>query len=541
MRQLSTLYVNGNFLTMDRSVPKVQALLVREGRIAALGPHDAVESQAGPNVRRIDLEGRTAVPGLNDCHCHILSFGLTLDQLDMGSESTLSIADIQHAIGKHAERLSDGEWVIGRGYNQNHLEEQRHPSRHDLDVIGQGNPIVIFHTSGHALTCNSRALELAGVTGNTPTPPGGEIERDEHGEPTGVLLEAPAMDLVAGSIPPPTMEQGAEAIIRAMDVMASQGITSASDASTGHGQSLSSELDIYRHALNSGRLAGRITLMPQIMYVAPPDSSEVNSPHEMALGNQDWLQIGPTKIFADGAITTRTAALHEPYADSASNTGLLIWEQDVLDGMIRRAHCSGWQIATHAIGDRAIEVVLDSYERAVADSHRADTRHRIEHCMIVDTSFGPRMQKLGVVAVLQPGFIGRLGEGYIAALGAERASQLMPMELFDWLGIPIAFSSDRPVIPGAPLRGIRSAMQRLTPGGTVLGREHSITALEAIRHFTTGSAYATHTESRKGALRRGMLADFTVFSRDPAETPVDEFSRVRVTMTVVGGVETFTE
>jgi predicted amidohydrolase YtcJ len=414
--------------------------------------------------------------------------------------------------------MAEGEWIIGRGYDQNTLAEGRHPTRADLDQVGGGRPVVLRHTSGHALTANSRALELAGITASTKTPDGGDIERDEHGEPTGVLKES-AMDLLEDAVPAPSRQEGAEAIVRAMDVMASQGITSASDAATGSGASIDAELSMYRAAMDSGRLAGRITLMPQVAYVAPPGSDEIHGPGDFDLGGRpDWLQIGPVKIFSDGAITTRTAALCDPYADSADNRGILIWEPEVLENLIVRSHSAGWQIATHAIGDRAIELVLDCYEKALQAAPRGDHRHRIEHCMLLPPALATRMQQLGVVPVVQPGFIGRLGDAYISALGMERASQLMPMERFDWLGITPAFSSDRPVIPGAPLKGIRSAMQRMTPSGVTLGREHAISALEGIRHYTTGSAYATRTEDRKGRLTRGMLADFTVLSHDPANT-----------------------
>jgi predicted amidohydrolase YtcJ len=209
--------------------------------------------------------------------------------------------------------------------------------------------------------------------------------------------------------------------------------------------------------------------------------------------------------------------------------------------MIHRAHTAGWQIGTHAIGDRAIETVITCYEEALTETPREQHRHRIEHCMLLDHALGMRIQQLGVVPTIQPGFMSRLGDAYIAALGTERASQLMPMEMFDWLGIPVGFSSDRPVIPGAPLRGIRAAMQRITPAGVVLGAQHCMSALEAIRHYTTGSAFATHTEHEKGALRRGNFADFTVLSRDPSETQPEEFGSIRVMMTVAGGIETFSE
>lgn len=532
------LYVNCTVLTMDPSMPSAECFLVQDGRIAAIGTRQSVDGRAGPDVRRVDLGGGTVVPGFNDCHCHILSFGLNLERIDVGAGAVRTIEDIKRAVAQRAHQSGDGEWVLGRGYDQHVLVDRRHPNRNDLDEASPGHPTVLWHTSGHALTCNSRALELAGITANTATPAGGEIDRDEHGEPTGVLKEAPAMDLLLAAIPPPTVEQGTEAVILAMQAMARQGITSASDAATGQNTPIGPELEMYWNALRSGRLPGRITLMPQIMYIAPPDSEEIHAVQELEVTDQpDWLRIGAAKIFSDGALTTRTAAVREPFTGDDDNRGLLLWEPDVLAGMIRRAHQAGWQIGTHAIGDHAIEVVLDCYEQAVTGTPRHDHRHRIEHCMMLDDALAERIRRLGIIPTLQPGFVSRLGDAYISTLGMERASQLMPMRLFNALGIRVAFSSDRPVIPGAPLEGIMAALRRSTPSGVQLGQEHVISAEEAIRRYTVESAYATRSEHLKGRLSPDMFADFTVLSHNPIETPVEEFERVRVTMTVVGGIE----
>lgn len=534
------LYEGGTILTMDESMPVAEAMFVRDGRIAAVGGRAEVAGQAHSGVQRVDLGGQTVVPGFNDCHCHILSFGMNLQRLDVSVDAVRTIEDIKRVVAQRAERAAEGEWVLGRGYDQNALTERRHPTRQDLDHVSHDHPVVLWHTSSHALTCNSRALQLAGITASTAQPAGGEIVRDVHGEPTGVLLEAPAMDLVGAALPPPTRQQATEAILAAMQAMARQGITSASDAATGEGEAINPVLAAYRGALATGRLAGRITLMPRIQYIAPPESDEVRLPGDFDAGDQpDWLQIGATKIFSDGALTTRTAAVFQPFADSADNRGILIWEPPVLAGMIERAHRAGWQIGTHAIGDRAIATVLDGYEHAQKAYPRPHARHRIEHCMLLDETLAARTRQLQIIPTIQPGFISRLGDAYIAALGLERASQLNPMQLFAAFDIPVGFSSDRPVIPGAPLEGIDAALRRATPAGVALGPQHTISARQAIHNYTAGSAYATHNEGRKGRLRPGMLADFTVLSRNPLDTPPEEFSRVRVAATVVGGRESY--
>jgi len=528
------LFNNASFITLNPAYPQAEALLVQDGRIAAVGSRADVADQAPSDVRTVDLGGRTAVPGFNDAHCHVLSYGLTLDQVDVSPDTVQTIDDLKRALGQRVSQTEQGEWVLGRGYNQNGLQERRHPTRADLDQVSEAHPIVLWHTSGHALTCNSAALRRAGIDRNTTTPAGGDIEHDEHGELTGVLKEYPAMGPLTESIAPPSRKRGAEAITRAMQAMAAQGITTAGDAAT-----TPEDLVMYRDALASGDLHGRVTLMPIIQHVAPPGSHETHGPQEFDAGDDpDWLNIGPTKIFSDGALTTRTAAVRQPFVGEGG-LGLLIWEPDQLLDMMTRAHHAGWQIATHAIGDRAVETVLDCYERLLEREPRFDHRHRIEHCMMVDQRLALRIQRLGVVPVLQPGFVARLGDGYVEVLGRERSEQLMPVGLFNDLSIPLAFSSDRPVIPGAPLTGILSAMQRQTPSGVVLGMEHRIPAIDAIELYTEGSAFSTHQESDRGALRAGMLADFVVLSGGlPSMTP-ERFADIQVEMTVAGGRVTY--
>lgn len=535
----STLYVNGTIHTMRSKSEPVDSVLVRSNRIAAIGGRDEIEPMA-LGVRKVDLDRATVLPGFNDSHAHLLSFGLTLEQLDVTADTVHTIADIVEAVRFRVGQTGRGAWVHGQGYNHNELAEGRHIVRHDLDPVSRNHPVVLDHTSGHVLTCNSVALERAEISRNSSDPQGGEIERDEHGEPTGVLKES-AMDLLRRIIPRPTHSESTDAILRAMDVLSTFGITSASDAWTGHDLSIEPELAVYRAALASGRLSGRITLMPLISFVAPQQSDEVRAPVDFDVGSDpEWLRIGPTKIFADGALSTRTAAMREPYADEPNNRGVLLSERTALVSSMRRAHRAGWQIATHALGDRAVEMVLDCYEEVTRGRLRTDHRHRIEHCMYADPGMAQRMRTLGIVLSLQPD-IYRLGDAYIGALGLERAGQSIPTGLYRDLGIPMAFSSDLPVIPGPPLDVIRSARERKTPKGIVLGPEHAIPAMEALRAYTWGGAFATHSEHIIGSLTPGMLADLTILSHDPARTSLEDWHEIEVVKTVVGGREVYTK
>ena len=531
------LYFGATFLTMDRA-PEAEAMLVRGDRIAAIGHAADVEAAAGRDARRVDLRGQTVIPGFNDSHAHLLWLGVSLSQLDVSVDAVAGIEDIKRLVAERAGASADSDWIVGRGYDQNALLERRHPSRFDLDQAEAGRPVVLRHTSGHVLTCSSRALQLAGVTEETADPEGGQIDRDDRGIPTGLMKES-AMDLILSRIPPPSVGEGAEAIVAATQTLARYGITSASDASTGEGDSLDSALQMFTKAAASDRFATRLQLMPRIQYVAPPDREDVVQPRDIRVHTDaGWLDIGPTKIFSDGALSTRTAALRAPYADGAGNSGMLLWPEQTLESMILRAHAAGWQIATHALGDRAVETVVAAYGKAISAAPRNDHRHRIEHCMLLDERLAMEMGRLGIIASLQPDIF-RLGDGYLAALGRELASESIPVDLFRRARVNVAFSSDCPVIPCDPLPIIRSAVERLTPGGVHLGSRHAAGVAEAIRHYTSGGAFATYTDGEKGKLRAGFLADFTVLSADPTAIPVEEFESLHVTITVAGGRETF--
>ncbi|MGH2449324.1 MAG: amidohydrolase [Chloroflexota bacterium] len=524
------LYFNGVFRG-NRGRP-AECMWVTDGKVGAIGMREDVSALVPPGCEMVNLRGATVVPGFNDCHCHILSEGLNLRRVDLSPERAGTIAGIQRLLRTDADRLPSGAWLLGRGYDQNMLAERRHPNRHDLDSARGDRPVAIWHTSSHMLCCNSPALELAGVSAASPDPAGGEIERDSEGQPTGVFKEAPAIKLVTSRIPRPSEEEGSRAIVAAMSVMASQGITSATDAATGEGDSLEPELNMYGLAMMSGELRGRITLMPQIMYVAP-EGEPARRRQDFHLGDRpEKLRIGATKIFTDGALSTRTAAVREPYLDGTR--GILLWPQPVLEEMVLRAHRAGWQIASHALGDAAILAVLNAYERAQGDCPRHDHRHRIEHCLMPDADLAKRMARLGVIANLQPDMT-RLGDGYVSALGLERASLLMPMRLFRQYGVRSAFSSDRPVVPGAPLDVIRDAAVRRTPAGVILGEDDRVDAMDGVRLYTAGGAFAEHRENELGALAPGMLADFVILSEDPAHVPPDDLNSIGILGTVVGG------
>jgi predicted amidohydrolase YtcJ len=387
--------------------------------------------------------------------------------------------------------------------------------------VSRDRPIFLNHVSKHGAAANSRALEIAGITRETPDPPDGTIVRDEHGEPTGILLES-AASLVSRHIPKPQGADLVDAVLRATHDMAKRGILAASDASTGW-LSLDEEVDAYARALEQGAPV-RLTLMPlygvakragwlersETAGEATGFSPEPPSPHPD-------LRWGAIKLFADGAFTTRTAALREPYADTGT-TGTLMYEPEELIERIITVHRAGWQCAVHAIGDRAIELVLQGYARALEELPRVDHRHRIEHAMLMADDLLTQMATLGVVAVPQPEFLWWLTSAYLKGLG-DRARSLMPYRSWLQRGIAVAFSSDQPVVPGDPIIGWRAAVTRTSLDGTCLQPDEGLDPLTALRLFTVGSAYATR-DPELGTLAPGMQARWILLSHPPEEVAV---------------------
>ncbi len=485
---------------------------VAEGRIVAAGLESDLRGLSGPNTRVQPLGGRTLLPGFHDAHCHVLGFGLTLAAVTL--TDVPSVPALMQRLSARAEETGagPGDWVRGRGYNQNVMAEKRHPTRYDLDQIGDGQPFVlVIHASGHAVCVNGRVLALMGVTKDTPDPPGGTIVRDEHGDATGVLLET-AANLAYDAAPEPSQTEKVAALGRASRALNALGITSAVDATLGLAARDSiQEIPIYHAAAASGALTVRCSLMMLLSQLTSMDT--VPGPRDLTT-DTDWVRLGPAKVFTDGALTTRTALLRSAFAGSDS-LGTAVWTAEQLNDIVFRAHTAGWQIAAHAIGDAAIDLCLGAYGKAQAHLPRADARHRIEHAMLLWPDQIGRLARLGILPVYQPEFLMRFGDAYVSALGDSRAHRLMPYAETQEAGLPLVFSSDIPVIPGAPLDGIRSARERRAPSGTVLGASQCASALDGLRAYTEGAAYSVFLEDDRGKIAPGHRADFVVLDGWP--------------------------
>jgi predicted amidohydrolase YtcJ len=523
----AVLYAGGTILTMDPAQPEAEAVGLIGNRIVGVGNRRMVEDSLPRGYRVVDLAGRTLVPGFNEAHNHMIGYGVALGHIDSGYPAVKSIRDLIAAVRERARQTPPGQWIVGRGYDDNKLEERRHPSRWDLDQATDRHPVVIVNGSGHLSACNSEALRLAGITRDTADPVGGHFVRDEHGEATGVLHET-AQHPVRGLIPEPTVDEYVEALGRTNQAYVRAGITSSQDARSDHPD----QVRAYQRAVQQGVLKLRTSMM--IHHNLLPHFLDAGV--EQGLGD-DRLRVGPIKIFIDGSLIGRTAAVTQPFLNDPrdDNLGLTMMPKEEFEDIVMRAHGGGYQIAVHAIGDRGIDWVLDAYEKALTAHPRADHRHRIEHCGICRPDILDRIARLGVIAVSQPVFIIEYGDGFIRHLGMDRIQLTYPFRSFLERGIRLVFSSDCPVSHFAPLKSIQAAVTERTSSGQSYALEEAVTVEEALEMYTTAGAYATFEDDRKGALKAGMLADFAILAEDPRAVDPLALMELEVSATVIDG------
>jgi predicted amidohydrolase YtcJ len=517
--------MNGKIITVDKENSIEEAVAVKDGRIEAIGNDTEIRQFIGKRTLVIDLAGRAVLPGFNDAHNHLVEFGLNLAELDCRTPPVASIEEIVQLVRDRAAKVAPGTWIKGWGYDHTRLKERRHPSRTDLDRAAPDNPVIVKRTDGHMCVANSLALEKAGITKDTPDPPGGHIVKDpQTREPTGLLQET-AQDLVKEKIPPPTLDQIKEGIRLACRTYLAEGITSAQEAGVGP-----EEIRAFIEMQKSGDLPIKVYMMLKAEYLKDILKLGIYS----GFGN-DRLKIGPIKIFMDGSMGGRTAALYSPYESDPSAYGILRQTQEQLDEQVKASHDAGFQVAIHAIGDRAIDVTINAIERALKENPRENHRHRIEHCGLATPELRKRIKELGIVAVPQPPFIYALGDSFKANLGVQRMGSTYPFRSFIDEGVLTAAGSDRPVVVGAPLVGIWSAVNRQTASGDTLSPEQRISAFEAIRLYTINGAYASFEEDKKGSIEPGKAADLVVVSSSPLDVPPSRIRDLKVEITIVDG------
>lgn len=544
MVDADVVLVGGNVITLDDKKPRAEAVALKDGKFLWVGTDEEVKGAVGKGTQLKKMNGMTLVPGFIESHNHTLVFGLGLGAIDLSAAG--SIQEVQAFITERAKKQKEGTWITGVCFNQNEFREKRHPNRKDLDKVALNHPVALKHTSGHVLAVNSLALSLAGITKNTPDPEGAKIGKEKDtGEPTGVLFEFNAMKFIEDVIPKPSYEDLISALSLASVKFLSEGITSATDAGIGHLE-VPLQVAAYQDAVERGALKVRHNLA--IWSEALVDYANLDEELKdiewgllgmgirSGLGN-DRLRIGPFKVVLDGAFSTVTAATYEPYGADTSErgTGLLMIEPEKVKKIATAAHRLGWQLAIHGIGDRALDAVIDAMTEALKAKPMKDPRPRIEHCTMVLPRMIEKIKRLGAIAVVQPGFLWQLGDNWIHQLGKEKTSKFKPFRTLIKNGVMMAFSSDRPVVHGAPLLGMHAAVNQKTMGGQDYAPEEKISPEEALRCYTVNGAYATFEEKIKGSIQVGKLADLVLLAEDLTKVNPERIKDIPVMSTMVGG------
>lgn len=533
---LDLLLRNARILTLDERRPRAQAVGVLHGKIVGLD-----EEIADLSARHeIDCDGAVVTPGFADAHNHMAWFGMTLSELDLSACENLR--QLYDAVALSAATLPHDGWVVGYGYDAVHLGG--HPHRAALDRAASGRPVWLRHRSGHLCTVSSAVLELAGVlSGFDGDLPGGVIVRDDTGSPTGELQEQ-AQRLVVDLAGPHRTTDLTAAIARAADVYASEGLTHVTEAGIGGGWIGHSPIEAaaYLDARCQGVLPVRVELMVASDVLHPvaghaSDQATIGLDLGLRTGfGDDMLRLGPMKIFMDGSMTGRTAALSELLCGHSSDHGYLQADVNELTTRIIEAHKAGWRVAAHAIGDQALDVALDAVEAAQRVLPRVDVRHRIEHAAVTREDQVQRMAELGVVPVHQGRFVYEVGEAAADWVGAENVGSLLRCKSFIDAGLRVPGSSDRPVVvDGSPLQGMQAMVQRIGQSGRAISPAEAVTAEQALCAYTVDAAWVSHAEKRRGLIGPGLDADLVVLDDDPTTVRAEEIGDINVVATFVAG------
>jgi len=526
-----TIYRNGRIYTNDPASPWALGMLVRGEEILAVGDDEEVTGLAGNGAQVVDLEKHFVMPGFNDAHVHIGGAGE--DWLAVRLNGALSVKELQKRLAEGVSQHKEGEWITGRGWDHTFWSEKKFPNRQQLDAVSPKNPVILTHISGHVAVANSLALELAGIGKSTPNPSGGEIERDDQGEPTGMLKEGAAMRLVGSKIPPRTPEQRRRGIELALADLARNGVTSVQDNSAWE------DFLTYRAIKNDGKLTVRVT--EWLPFPAPLEKLEQMRRDG---GTTDpWLRTGALKMVTDGALGSRTAAMLAPYSDDPSTSGIMTVEPEKLRALAIERDKAGFQLNFHAIGDRANRVALDALEAAAKANGPRDRRDRIEHAQVVASPDFPRFARLQVIASMQPSHETSDMRWAEQRVGRERAKGAYAWATMQKFGVRLAFGTDYDVEPISPFRGLYACVTRELPTGGPQGGwqpQEKISLADCIRAYTSGSAYGEFMEGKKGELKAGEFADFIVLSSDLTKAEPRDYTNTRVLRTVVGGRTVYT-
>ena len=514
---------NANIITIDDARPRAQAVAIADGKFLAVGSNDKVRALATAKTKKIDVGGRTVVPGFIDAHSHPAVAGrMHLRQVDCDLRS---IDGIKSAIRERAAKTPPGEWVLGFKYDDTKTTDGRQLNLADLDAAAPAHPVYISHRGGHTAYVNSRAFQLAGVTHTTPDPGGGRFDRDEQtGNHNGRISEK-ATDVVDKLIPEVNSRDDYRAGVKLISQMLSRaGITSVHDAYGSH-----DDLRAYQDAHAAGELSVRVYCLIGYGSIDRLIAAGVRT----GFGNE-WVRVGALKMTCDGSISERTARLSQPYVGRPDDFGIIVTPEEELYDRARKAHEADWQIGIHANGDVGIDTVLRVFERLQRERPRRDPRFRLEHCTVINDSLVQRIRALGAIPTPFASYVYYHGEKF-REYGAERLGQMFALRSFLDAGVRVAPGSDYPPGPFEPMMALQSAVTRTDMKGTVWGPQQRITVEEALRTQTLHGAYASFEENIKGSVTRGKLADLVVLGRDPFREDPASLVSIPIEGTMVGG------
>jgi predicted amidohydrolase YtcJ len=501
--------LEGNILTMNPNMPSAQAIAVKDGRISHVGTNQEVKQLINEKTQVIKLDGKTVMPGFIDTHVHVADYGKMLTWLDL--EKASSIKEIQTQLTERVKRSGKGKWILGRALNPDGLMEKRMPTRQDLDTTAPDNPVVFYCQSGQACSVSSKALEAAKISQQNN--PG--IERTQTGEPTGILRDQ-ATNLVWNVIPEPTEQELCEATELALKKIVQAGITSIHWIVLSH-----AELPIIQKLIEIGSLPLRVYL------IVPTNLLDLALQNLKPLEN-DLFKLGGAMIFSDGYLASRTAALLEPYSDSPTEQGKMLYQQNEMHKLADRIQLAGLQLIIHAVGDKAVQEALNVIQKVKRNAIVPSPR--IEQAAVLSQNLVDRIKETDASVSVQPCVITSEFSVWSAAerLGEKRVRWLFPVKELLSSGVLVSAGSDCPMEPLNPLLGVEAAVKR--------DGMQKVTIYEALQMYTVFAAKAASEMTEKGSIEKGKLADLTIISKNPISLPVDEINKISVCYTIIGGM-----
>lgn len=535
---MDMIFINGEIATIDSNKSFVEAIAVKDGIISKLGSNEDILQCKTDETNVIDLEGKLMLPGFNDSHMHLLNYGQYLQMVDLvGAESIEEIIKRSKNFIKE-NNLEEGQWVKGGGWNNDYFRGDKiFPTKYDLDRITTEEPVILWRTCGHIAIVNSKALEVAGITKDTPQVDGGHFDVDKSGEILGIFREN-AIDLIKKHIPCPNIDDIKKMLKDAIKNANTCGITSVQTDDFGAipGGNYENIIKAYEEIKKEREMTLRV--YEQCLIQKEEKLQEfLDKGYNTGYGDEVF-KIGPLKLLGDGSLGARTAALTKPYNDAPATSGIPIFTQEEINGLAEKAHLNGMQIAIHAIGDKTMYMAFEAIEKALEKGPKKDHRHGIVHCQITDDYLLKRYKELDVVAYIQPIFLDYDWQMVESRIGKHLMKTSYNWKTLSSKGVHLACGSDCPVESFDVMNGIYTAVTRKGLKGKPEGGwmpEQKLTVEEAVYGFTMGGAFASFEDKIKGSIEEGKLADMVILSENIFKISEDEIKDVKIDMTIFGG------